>query len=562
MTSVNPFPSYIQLPTRVPQAVWYLSRAVSVLGALGLSALLIADPPAGLKVWWSVMVPLLPLLWFVAPGLWRNICPLAATNQAPRLFGFTRGLTAPGWFREYAPVAGIVLFIAFGELRDRSCSTPPGPGQRATASRRDGWGASRRHAAEGQERLVLDDVPAAAGAAHLRPDAVRDGRRTRTASRASAAPRTATTSTRASPTSPTSTTTTVISRLPALLRRRLPGPRRRVLHPARGAVHRGGLRPLRARRRRQRRLVLLLAQLRASVAAQAHVALRRGRLLEPLLLVGSPVLADALLGDGRPIPLSGRCARRCFRVAVAWLARTWRKEGVFVETLASGPGQPIRPASGSDALAAIRKRRTSRHARGHVRAGGHARRAQARPVAARGRRGLRPADRGGLPDGHVRRGPDRGHRRDGEPEPADRRRRARRWSASAWRPNTRMACCARVQGPVTVSPRRRTSVGRGEPRRGVQLRPAVERVVIIGNGIAGVTAADHMRRRHPECAIDLVARASRITLYNRMGITRLIYGRSAMTGAVSAPRCLGRGKPRHDVAEHAGCARSTAKGGQ
>ena len=32
-----------------------------------------------------------------------------------------------------------------------------------------------------------------------------------------------------------------------------------------------------------------------------------------------------------------------------------------------------------------------------------------------------------------------------------------------------------------------------------------QRVVVVGNGIAGVTAADHVRRRHPECAIDIVA---------------------------------------------------------
>src|SRR5205085_2958780 len=59
--------------------------------------------------------------------------------------------------------------------------------------------------------------------------------------------------------------------------------------------------------------------------------------------------------------------------------------------------------------------------------------------------------------------------------------------------------------------------------------PAVRRVVIIGNGIAGTTTADHLRRRHPEVEIDVVA-AEPHTLYNRMGISRLIYGRSAMMG--------------------------------
>ena len=57
-------------------------------------------------------MPLLPLVWFVAPGLWRNVCPLAATNQIPRVLGFTRGRTAPPWFRTYAPLAGIAIFLA------------------------------------------------------------------------------------------------------------------------------------------------------------------------------------------------------------------------------------------------------------------------------------------------------------------------------------------------------------------------------------------------------------------------------------------------------------------
>jgi NADPH-dependent 2,4-dienoyl-CoA reductase/sulfur reductase-like enzyme/ferredoxin len=94
--------------------------------------------------------------------------------------------------------------------------------------------------------------------------------------------------------------------------------------------------------------------------------------------------------------------------------------------------------------------------------------------------------------------------------------------------HNRMACCARVQGPVTVSmtPRRDSNV---VVSIDFPFDAEVERVVVLGNGIAGVTAADHVRRRHPDCAIDVVA-AEPHPLYNRMGISRLIYGRSAMVG--------------------------------
>ena len=59
-------------------------------------------------------------------------------------------------------------------------------------------------------------------------------------------------------------------------------------------------------------------------------------------------------------------------------------------------------------------------------------------------------------------------------------------------------------------------------------------MVIVGNGIAGVTAADHVRRRHPDCQIDVVANEP-YPLYNRMGIARLVYGSSAMVGLQLLP---------------------------
>ena len=63
---------------------------------------LVRAPGRGLFGLFGVVVPLLPILFFLAPGLWRNICPLAAANQAPRVFGFSRGRTPPDWLRAAA----------------------------------------------------------------------------------------------------------------------------------------------------------------------------------------------------------------------------------------------------------------------------------------------------------------------------------------------------------------------------------------------------------------------------------------------------------------------------
>ncbi|MGB1253704.1 MAG: FAD-dependent oxidoreductase, partial [Candidatus Promineifilaceae bacterium] len=99
--------------------------------------------------------------------------------------------------------------------------------------------------------------------------------------------------------------------------------------------------------------------------------------------------------------------------------------------------------------------------------------------------------------------------------------------------NGRMACVSRINGDVTVSLDLSLAEA-GGAEADFPFDENVRKVVIIGNGIAGVTAADHVRRRHPDCEIHLVGRESH-HLYNRMAITRLIYGRSAMGGLYLMP---------------------------
>jgi NAD(P)H-nitrite reductase large subunit len=93
-----------------------------------------------------------------------------------------------------------------------------------------------------------------------------------------------------------------------------------------------------------------------------------------------------------------------------------------------------------------------------------------------------------------------------------------------------MACCARVEhGTVKVSLTPEPGSGRATDARPTRFDPSIVSVVVLGNGIAGVTAADYVRRGHPDCEIHIVGREAHV-LYNRMGISRLIYGRSAMQG--------------------------------
>ena len=105
------FPNYTQIAPKVSHGAWRVLRLLSVPTLVGIAILLLVDPTDGLKLWWGLLIPGLPLLWLVAPGIWRNVCPLAATNQLPRTAGFSRAKTAPAWFRRAAPLIGMGLFV-------------------------------------------------------------------------------------------------------------------------------------------------------------------------------------------------------------------------------------------------------------------------------------------------------------------------------------------------------------------------------------------------------------------------------------------------------------------
>jgi nitrite reductase (NADH) large subunit len=111
------FPTYTELPTKVPLRVWKAIRIGSIAGYLGLIAMMFVCPAAGLFVFFRVIVPLFPLLVFVAPGVWRNICPLAAANQIPQVLGFARGRNVPDWLRHRSYPIAVMLFFGIVAAR-------------------------------------------------------------------------------------------------------------------------------------------------------------------------------------------------------------------------------------------------------------------------------------------------------------------------------------------------------------------------------------------------------------------------------------------------------------
>lgn len=111
-SSTNLFPRYMEIPRKISDTMWRFIQVAGVIIALALTYVLFFYPDTGLFILWKIAVPLLPLVFVVVPGLWRNSCPLAFINQIPRIFGFTKGLNTPAIFVKYGyMIAFSILFI-------------------------------------------------------------------------------------------------------------------------------------------------------------------------------------------------------------------------------------------------------------------------------------------------------------------------------------------------------------------------------------------------------------------------------------------------------------------
>ena len=166
------FRTYQELPRRVPIGVWRGVRVVSVASYLLLIVALLVWPTTGLTVFFGLVVPLLPVLFWVAPGIWRNVCPLSSANQSARVFGFTLGRTAPRWVRERGYLLAMALFFGIAGAR-LALFNDDGTATAVLLAAVRALGLRRRRAVQGQERLVQQHLPTAAAAARLRADAVR-----------------------------------------------------------------------------------------------------------------------------------------------------------------------------------------------------------------------------------------------------------------------------------------------------------------------------------------------------------------------------------------------------
>lgn len=98
----------------------------------------------------------------------------------------------------------------------------------------------------------------------------------------------------------------------------------------------------------------------------------------------------------------------------------------------------------------------------------------------------------------------------------------------------RMACCCKPVGDIAIdlaaSPDDLNTQNNGPEHNRADIDIDLRlKVVIIGNGIAGISTAEHLRELDTDCSISLISREPH-HFYNRMGLEQVIYGRTAMQG--------------------------------
>ncbi|MAM62457.1 FAD-dependent oxidoreductase [uncultured Maritimibacter sp.] len=113
----KPFPNYQELPARLPNMIWWALRLFVAAATIFVMYLVVTDPEQGMTIFWRLLVPTLPLLFAAAPGIWRQVCPMALVNQLPRTFGISRERRLPPWLKNVAFLIATVSFFLLVSLR-------------------------------------------------------------------------------------------------------------------------------------------------------------------------------------------------------------------------------------------------------------------------------------------------------------------------------------------------------------------------------------------------------------------------------------------------------------
>ena len=115
--SKNYFQNYKEEKHFISHQVWIFLRIISVFFTIFIIYSLFFNESLGLFLLWNIVCPLAPIVFLLIPGFWRNVCPLVTINQIPREFGFSKALTLPSNIRFYSYLISILFVIVLAVSR-------------------------------------------------------------------------------------------------------------------------------------------------------------------------------------------------------------------------------------------------------------------------------------------------------------------------------------------------------------------------------------------------------------------------------------------------------------
>lgn len=97
--------------------LWRLAQGVMLLAGVALVGVLLGFPSVGLDLFWNALIPLAPALIVVAPGVWRNICPMATFSRLLARFRHLEGRPVTDALAARLALAGLVALLVVVPLR-------------------------------------------------------------------------------------------------------------------------------------------------------------------------------------------------------------------------------------------------------------------------------------------------------------------------------------------------------------------------------------------------------------------------------------------------------------
>lgn len=530
------FANYTRLPQRLPDSVWMALRLLVLALTFAEIGLLFVYPALGLRLFWGIVVPSLPALFAIAPGLWRQLCPMAFVNQLPRILGFGRALTLPANLRFWSYATAIALLVSLVSIRSLVLNqTGWAVGAMCSVSMvlafiggvlfkgRSGWCGTfcplapvqRSH---GQAPLIVvrnGYCPTCVGCQKncfdFNPRAAIFGDLGDSDPRHSLQ------------------RMSFMSILPGLIW---------GYYNLAGVLERGFGHYLLALAASAFFSAGLFYTLRSVLNISAYrlaTAFGLAALLIYYYFAG-PILVNTISGFAAVTPPGWLVFASRFvavPIALAVLANAIRAELAYRSIEADE--RQIRVDSGKVGIARAQDHAgiqiTERSSGKTFSAKGdqtllEAMEGAAIPIDFGCRSGLCGADPVGIVDGHENLDPP------GEEELATLRRLGLEGRA-------RLACCCRAAGKLTIDRDPRSvpaaaSPQATEPKPDRAAAAAIGRVLIIGNGVGGITVAESLRRESPSVQITVVAEEPH-HFYNRMSIGRVIYNQTSMDGMYLVP---------------------------